>query len=205
MVITTHQPPLDPWEACFAPYDESTYRAVLHHIQPTDTVLDIGAGDLRLARRIAKIARRVVAIEMQPQLLTTNTALPPNITIICGDARTVAWPTDITLAVLLMRHCTHFGLYAQRLLAQSCTQLLTNARWGMSVEQIDLADAVPWSRAAVGWYACRCGKTGFIPAPPEQLTQADTQRTTEVVCCPACIPGHSINPNQLCEDRQPYG
>ncbi len=46
---------LDPWEARWAPYDEATYAAVLAAIRPDDVVLDIGAGDLRLARRMAQI------------------------------------------------------------------------------------------------------------------------------------------------------
>ncbi|GAB4424404.1 MAG: hypothetical protein Kow0031_03390 [Anaerolineae bacterium] len=179
---------LDSWEAQFAPYDSPTYQAVLQHITPADVVLDIGAGDLRLTRRIAKIARRVVAIELQPQLLRRQPPLPANLTVICGDARSVEWPGGITVAVLLMRHCTHFGLYANRLLAQGCNRLVTNARWGMGVEQVNLADAVPWREASAGWYACRCGQVGFIPAPPRHLTAANTERVSEVVHCPACAP-----------------
>ncbi len=193
MVTNLPRPTLNPWEARFAPYDEPTYQAVLRHIAPAAVVLDIGAGDLRLTRRIAKIARRVVAIELQPQLLNNQPPLPANLTVICGDARTVAWPAGITVAVLLMRHCTHFGLYANRLLAQGCTQLLTNARWGMAVEWVNLADAVPWHEAAAGWFACRCGQTGFIPAPPQQLTSAEIERVTEVSHCPGCAPAAAPN------------
>lgn len=187
MTTTLSHPILNSWEAQFAPYDEPTYQAVLRHIQPTDFVLDIGAGDLRLTRRIAKIARRVIAIERQPHLLHKQ-PLPANLTVICADARTVAWPTGITLGVLLMRHSTHFGLYARRLLAQGCTRLLTNARWGMDVELVNLADAVPWDAAAAGWFACHCGQVGFIPTPPQQLTEVDTLRVTEVTHCPQCVP-----------------
>ena len=39
------------WEALWSPYDQSTYHAVLEMIQSTDVVIDIGAGDLRLARQ----------------------------------------------------------------------------------------------------------------------------------------------------------
>ena len=46
------------WEAMFAPYDQPTYQAVLDQIQPHDIILDIGAGDLRLARQMAQIARQ---------------------------------------------------------------------------------------------------------------------------------------------------
>ncbi len=43
------------WEAMWAPYDEATYGAALAQIAADDVVLDIGAGDLRLARRAARI------------------------------------------------------------------------------------------------------------------------------------------------------
>jgi glycerol kinase len=47
---------LDCWEQLWAPYDESTYQAVLAAIGPEDILLEIGAGDLRLAIRAAAIS-----------------------------------------------------------------------------------------------------------------------------------------------------
>ena len=38
------------WELHWAPYDPATYQMVLEQLLPDDVVLDIGAGDLRLAR-----------------------------------------------------------------------------------------------------------------------------------------------------------
>src|SRR3990172_2227545 len=58
------------WEAAWAPYDETTYRAALELIRPDDVVLDIGAGDLRFARRAAARARTVIAVEQRAELLT---------------------------------------------------------------------------------------------------------------------------------------
>ena len=57
---------LEAWEALWAPYDEATYAAVLAVIEPSDVVLDIGAGDLRLTRRIAEQAQQVIAWESNP-------------------------------------------------------------------------------------------------------------------------------------------
>ena len=37
------------WERRWAPYDELTYQEVLAQVRPDDLVLEIGAGDLRLA------------------------------------------------------------------------------------------------------------------------------------------------------------
>ena len=42
------------WEAQWAPYDDDTYARALDFVPPGAVVLDIGAGDLRLARRLAK-------------------------------------------------------------------------------------------------------------------------------------------------------
>lgn len=178
------------WEAHWAPYDEPTYQAALSFVQPDDVVLDIGAGDLRLARRMARIAARVFAIERQPNLLS-NVSTPmraANLTVICADARQIPWPAGITLGVLLMRHCTHFEFYAKRLRGIGCKRLVTNTRWGMAVELVDLGPRLAWNEATIGWYACLCGQTGFIPGPPDQLTEAVIERVNEMEYCPACEP-----------------
>ena len=179
---------LDDWEACWAPYDEPTYQTALSYVQPGDIVLDIGAGDLRLTRRITNIAQRVYAIERQPGLLSNQPPLPDNLTVLCADARFVAWPKGITLAVLLMRHCTHVGLYVARLRAAGCQHLITNARWGLDVELMDLGLRAAWATVDFGWYACTCGQTGFVPGPPEQLSEERMEFVVEVEDCPACAP-----------------
>jgi hypothetical protein len=186
LLISSPIPPLDTWEARWAAYDEPTYQDVLHHIRPDDIVLDIGAGDLRLARRMAAIAHHVFAIENQPILLAEQPPLPPNLTVICVDARTIPWPDSITLGVLLMRHCTHTGLYANRLRAVGCHRLVTNARWGLTLEQVDLGPRLPWSAVEIGWYACLCGQTGFVVGSPERLTPLQIEYVAEVEQCPAC-------------------
>ena len=61
------------WEMRWSPYDEPTYAAVLNTLRPTDVVLDIGAGDLRLARRMAAVVRQVIAWEIQPDVLERGT------------------------------------------------------------------------------------------------------------------------------------
>ncbi len=177
---------LEEWEARWAPYDEKTYQAALSYVHPEDVVLDIGAGDLRLARRMAGIVRRVFAIERQPHLLAHQSPLPDNLTILCADARHIPWPKGITLGVLLMRHCTHLGLYVARLRAAGCRRLVTNTRWGMDVELMDLGPRAAWSTVDLGWYACTCGHTGFVPGPPELLTEERMWQVAEVENCPTC-------------------
>jgi len=183
---------LDVWEATWAPYDDATYREVLALLHPHDVLLDIGAGDLHLAYRAAARVHRVYAIERQPHVVARGRRAgprPPNVHVIVGDARWVPFPPHITVAVLLMRHCRHFPLYVRKLQATRCRYLITNARWGMGVEIIDLqAPRLPFHRVRLGWYACLCGAVGFITGPPEDLTQEAFRQVHEVQSCPACDP-----------------
>ena len=175
------------WEAIHAPYDQLTYRAVLNQLGPQDVILDIGAGDLRLSRQMAQIVRRVYAVEMNECVLRQHDPLPANLTSICADARTLDFPSDVTTAVLLMRHCTCFGLYAKKLQKAGAARLITNARWRMSVEVIDLlAERLPLAEAGMGWYACICGGTGFKEGPVEHWSFEMDRITNEVSSCPQC-------------------
>lgn len=181
---------LDPWEARWAPYDEATYQAVLAYLRPTDVVLDIGAGDLRLARQIASRVCRVYAIERQPHVVAQGIRtqpLPPNLHVFVGDARRLPFPPGVTVAVLLMRHCRHFRLYVRKLQAVGCRYLITNARWGLDVEKVDLlAPRRAYEAIRIGWYACLCGATGFVEGPPEAVTPGVLARVHEVDGCPRC-------------------
>ncbi len=177
------------WERRWAPYDETTYRAVLSQVQASDMVLEIGAGDFRLAYRLADKARHVLAIELNPALVSMaqSRPRPPNLSIILADAYRYPFPTGTTVGVLLMRHCRHFGIFADKLTAIACRRLITNARWGHHVEVIDLAaPRLHYSELAIGWYVCWCGATGFIPGPAKQLTPRLEQTIFEVKGCPLC-------------------
>lgn len=158
---------LQDWEGWWSPYDEAFYAAVLDTVTPDDVVLEIGAGELRLARRLAEKVARVYAVEVNPRLVAPALAavgydLPRNLHVVCANALDFPFPPDITVAVLLMRHCRHFAVYTRRLRAVGCRRLVTNARWGLDVEVVDLAAAVPWTDFRGGWYACLCGRVGFV-------------------------------------------
>jgi hypothetical protein len=189
--------PID-WEAIWAPYDEDTYRFVVERIYPFDVVVDIGAGDLRLSSRVASIASWVYAIERNPDVLARadRYGQPENLVAVCTDARQWPMPTDVTVGVLLMRHCTpkHFAEYVARLKAMGCRRLITNARWKMGVEEIDLraSAAVAYDPKRVGWFACQCGATGFTPGEPQQVTDQVLNTVVEVVNCPHCLPVESV-------------
>lgn len=178
---------LDDWEGRFSHYEEEIYQAVLERVGPEDIVLEIGAGDLYLALQIARRASRVYAVEVNPQIVSgalgaIGLSMPRNLHVICANALDFPVPTDVTIAVLLMRHCRHFGEYFDRLQSAGCRWLLTNARWKCGVEAIDLqAPRIPFEQVDEGWYACRCGAVGYVgvgdraDAPP-----------LEVAGCPHC-------------------
>ena len=181
---------MNEWEAMWAAYDEESYAQTLSFVPPGAVVLDIGAGDLRLARRLAARARRVYAVEQRPELLAGGA--PDNVHVICADARQWPFPSGLDAAVLLMRHCTHFAFYRRKLEEVGCHWLITNARWGMGVECIDLMRPPrAYDDAALGWYACRCGATGFRAGPPEALMAAALVGVQEVEGCPGCKDGQS--------------
>ena len=170
----------------WSPYDESTYQSVLEHIQTEDVVLDIGAGDLRLSQNMAAIAQKIYAIEVNPQLLEGG-AWPDNLCVMIGDARQLKFPNGVTVGVLLMRHCTHFQIYADKLKAIGARRLITNARWRMGVEVVDLRrDRMGFRDLVLGLYACWCGQVGFKPGPPSMLTPELDRIINEVKDCPHC-------------------
>jgi hypothetical protein len=179
------------WEAMFAPYDQGTYQSVLDRLRPDDVILDIGAGDLRLARRMALIVQMVYAVEMNPRVLdqakSLSEPLPANLIPIYADARSLDFPSGITAGVLLMRHCTSFRLYVEKLQKSGATRLLTNARWRMDVEMVNLlVQRKPFTDSGMGWYACICGGTGFKEGPAEHWSLEMDRITNEVSDCPQC-------------------
>jgi len=178
---------LSDWEGWFSPYDDDTYAPVLHKVKKRDIVLDLGAGDLRLALRLAERARRVYAVEINPVVLGTalheiGFDLPCNLHVVCANALDVAIPPGVTVAVLLMRHCQHFGEYFNRLQAAGCQRLITNARWKSGVEVVDLTcPRLPFEQVQEGWYACQCGAVGYVGQGERSESPA-----IEVSDCPAC-------------------
>lgn len=176
------------WEAMYAPYDQPTYEAVLARIKPDDVVLDIGAGDLRLSGQMAAIARKVYAVEINARVLEqAHDPLPINLLPICADARTLDFPKDVTVGVLMMRHCTCFHLYVEKLKQAGSPRLVTNARWRMDVEEIDLcAPRRSFAEIDMGWYTCLCGRTGFKEGPVEYWSMEMDRITNEVSDCPQC-------------------
>lgn len=183
--------PANAWETMHAPYDQPTYQAVLDLLEPADVVLDIGAGDLRLARQMTAIVRKVYAVEVNARVLDQASAssdpLPVSLIPILADARSFDFPQDVTVGVLLMRHCTHFRLYFDKLRTAGAGRLVTNARWRMGVEAVDLrAERIAFGEVEMGWYACQCGATGFKAGPAERWSAEMDRVVHEVADCPQC-------------------
>ncbi|NDJ51761.1 MAG: rRNA adenine methyltransferase [Chloroflexi bacterium] len=180
------------WAAMWAPYDEDTYRQAATWIKAGQRVLDIGAGDLRFARRLTAQGCRVIAIDNQWSILMRSLQdgpLPSGLLAVCADARGFPFPSGMDTAVLLMRHCMDFGLYVRKLREVGCLSLITNARWGMGVEYVPLEPATPTLDAAstIGWYAClTCGKIGFQASDPNAIDDSVLDQTLNIEACPVC-------------------
>jgi hypothetical protein len=193
MAVLSSAPPVtsNEWEFRWAPYDLPTYQLVLNQLLSNDIILEIGAGDLRLAHQMARLTRKVYAVEINSSVLNEGLAsfapLSGNLIPICGDARAFDFPRGVTSGVLLMRHCTHFRLYAEKLRDIGCCRLITNARWRMNVEVVDLQAArIPFENVELGWFACWCGAVGFKPGAPEQIARETQTMIHEVIDCPNC-------------------
>lgn len=179
------------WEAMHAHYDAPTYQAALRMLDYSDVVVDIGAGDLRFATQMAKVVYKVYALEINEQVLRqgmeSGGPLPHNLLAFCADAREFEFSGDITAGVLLMRHCTYFDLYFEKLRKAGAKRLVTNARWGMNVEELDLhAKRKQFEEVELGWYACSCGATGFKMGAVDRWLDEMDALTQEVVGCPQC-------------------
>jgi len=182
----------DVWESMWSPYDDSIYNQILNLIHSNDIILEIGAGDLRLARQIAQKSHRVYAIEFQLNILkkglnSEKPSLPDNLYVICADAGLFPFPYDVSTGVLMMRHCRHFRLYAEKLKAIGAKRLITNARWGLGIEIVYLQQPrKKFNKVTIGEYACWCGEVGFVPGPVELLTKVVVGHVHEVIDCPQC-------------------
>ena len=186
------------WEYQWAPYDLPTYQAAIEQLRPDDIVLDIGAGDLRLTRQMAMLIRKVYGLEINPAILERGlkeaAPLPDNLIAVCADAQAINFPPEITVGVLLMRHCSHFMEYASKLRAIGCQRLITNARWRMGVETVNLMEPrIEFEKIKIGWYACWCGAVGFKSGPAELLTPETDAIIHEVIDCPNCSHHRSKN------------
>lgn len=181
------------WEPCYHPSNEEVIEKILKTISPSDIVLDIGAGNLSFSLRIAQKAKKVLAIEVNPLIVSKGLEeigfkIPRNLFVICANALDFPFPKGVSVAILMMRHCQHFSRYFSKLEEIDCRFLITNARFKTEFERIDLrAPRIPFSQFPGGWFACRCGGVGFKDGGnPGEHTPV------EVNGCPNCLNSESL-------------
>jgi len=91
--------------------DVECYPFVLENLNSNDVVLDLGAGDLRLDILMAEKVKKVYAVEVNPILVgralqIIGYDMPRNLIVICSNLFDIEPPKDVTVVVILMRHCT---------------------------------------------------------------------------------------------------
>lgn len=136
-----------------------------------DLVVDLGAGTGRLTAELASAARRVVAVELDPQLTARLRGRWPNVDVVHGDARTVELPREpFSVVANLPFHGTNEIL--RHLLDDPRVPLVRAdlvVEWGVAAKR-----ALPWPSTVNGvvwgaWYttrvARRLARQAFEPPP----------------------------------------
>jgi 23S rRNA (adenine-N6)-dimethyltransferase len=156
-----------------------------------DLVVDIGAGTGRLTAGLARVARRVVAVELDPVLASGLRGRWPNVDVTQGDATRVEPPDEpFRVVANLPFACTTELLH--RLLDDPRTPLV---RADLIVEwAVAHKHAVPWPSSLNGvlwgaWYeTCltrRLSRRAFLPPPSVDAGVLVFRRRAEPLVPPA--------------------
>jgi 23S rRNA (adenine-N6)-dimethyltransferase len=106
-------------------------------ISPRDLVVDIGAGSGRLTAELARVARRVVAIELDSRLAAGLRNRWSNVHVVAGDALEVALP-DEPFRVVANIPFAHTSDLLHRLLDDPTLPLVRAdliVEWGVAVKR----------------------------------------------------------------------
>jgi 23S rRNA (adenine-N6)-dimethyltransferase len=136
-----------------------------------EVVIDLGAGDGRLTAELARAARRVVAVELDPRLAAGLRGRWANVEVLEADAREVEFPRE-PFRVVANLPFDGTNEILRRLLDDPRMPLVRAdlvVEWGVAVKR-----GLPWPSSVNGvvwgaWYAIevarRLPRSAFIPAP----------------------------------------
>jgi 23S rRNA (adenine-N6)-dimethyltransferase len=134
-------------------------------------VLDLGAGTGRLTGRLAHAARRVVAVELDPDLAARLRGRWPNVDVLVADARLMQLPRQ-PFRVVANLPFAGANEILRRLLDDPCVPLVRAdlvVEWAAAVKR-----GLPWPSSVNGvvwgaWYAAsvarRLPRRAFEPPP----------------------------------------
>jgi 16S rRNA A1518/A1519 N6-dimethyltransferase RsmA/KsgA/DIM1 with predicted DNA glycosylase/AP lyase activity len=136
-----------------------------------DVVVDLGAGSGRLTAALAPVARRVVAVEVDPAWARRLAGRWPNVDVVQGDALELELPREPFRVVANIPFDRTTDIL-RRLLDDPAVGLVRAdlvVEWGVAMKR-----ALPWPTTAndVRWNACyrfslarRLPRSGFDPQP----------------------------------------
>ena len=136
-----------------------------------DLVVDLGAGTARLTAELSRVARRVLAVELDRELAARLRGRWPNVAVVEADAREVELPRE-PFRVVANLPFAGTNEILRRLLDDPGVQLVRAdlvVEWGVAVKR-----ALPWPSTVNGvvwgaWYSVRVARrlprSAFAPTP----------------------------------------
>jgi 23S rRNA (adenine-N6)-dimethyltransferase len=165
-------------------------------ISPRGLVAEIGAGSGRLTAELARVARRVVAIELDPRLAAGLRGRWPNVDVVAGDALSVPFP-DEPFRVVANIPFAHTSALLHRLLDDPRLPLARAdliVEWGVAVKR---GLPVPSSVSGVLWGAFhelrverRLPAAAFDPPPACDAGVLVATRRTRALIAPGELPAY---------------